>query len=118
MKQWSKFLVIASLRVRGVADPILAIDKGLKTPSDKVQITVEKRDRKAGGNCVPCTVKDHQPGSWYPCGSNGPSANLTAASCHKARYPSPGAGPLPTVAAFTTVHLNSFPRCNGTANAS
>lgn len=72
-KKWNKFLITAGSRVQGTTDEILVVDKGLVTPSDKVQISEGKRERKAGGSCVHCTLKGQQLGSWCPRGSNCPN---------------------------------------------
>ena len=71
-------------------------DKVLKIPSHKVQT-----HDGAGEDCVQYIQLDQQPGSWYPWDFKCPNSNLTAASCSRARYQSPGTGPLHTILTFT-----------------
>lgn len=99
-KKWNKFLITAGSRVQGTTDEILVIDKGLVTPSDKVRVSEGKRERKAGGSCVHCTLK----GQCWAAGVHEVltvQTNLTAASCSPARHRRPGAGPPHTIATFT-----------------
>lgn len=84
MKQWSKFLVIVGLRVQGVADQILAIDKGLETPSDKVQIT-DGEEREESRREL-CSAYSEGPATW----------ELVS------RSQSPGTGPFHTISTFTS----------------
>lgn len=58
MKQCSKFLITAGLRGQVAADWILATDKGFKHQVTRSKLGMEKRERKAGENCVQCTLKD------------------------------------------------------------
>lgn len=64
MKQWSRFLITARLRVHGVAAQILVTDKVLKTPHDKVQMR-DGVEKKAEKNHLQCTLMDQQSRSWY-----------------------------------------------------
>lgn len=84
MKQWSKFLVIAGLRVQGAADQILAIDKGLETPRDKVQIT-DGEEREESRREL-CSVYSEGPATWVLV----------------SRFQSPGTGPFHTISTFTS----------------